>query len=78
MPHGRDVSFSSFFLPFLFLFCFLLILLFFLSSARVTEKGEEREKKRRKKEKGKILNGSHLLVKMMPRHVRVACHINTT
>ncbi len=37
---------------------------------------EKKGEKRRKKEKGKILNGSHLSVKIMPCHVHVACHVN--
>ena len=79
MSHGHDMSFSFFFLLFFFFFVFFSFFLFFsFFSARVTEKGEERGKKRRKKEQGKNLNGSHLSVKIMPCHIRVACHINTT
>jgi hypothetical protein len=72
---------SNYVRNFFFSFCFLLIL-FFLSSIWVTEKGEEKkkekEKKRRKNEKENFLNGSYLSIKMMSRHVCVACHISTT
>lgn len=74
-------SFSFFFFfPFPFIFPFLLILIFFLSSpsSYVTEKGEERKKKEKKrKKKGKFLSGSYFSVKMLPRHICVACHVST-
>jgi hypothetical protein len=40
------------------------------------EKEKEKEKKRRKKEN--FLSESHFSVKIMPCHIRVACHISGT
>lgn len=42
------------------------------------EEGEEKEKgkERRKKGKGNFLSGSYSSVKIIPRHVRVACHFS--
>jgi hypothetical protein len=79
MPHGRDVSFSFFFF-FYFLFSFPFsshssFFPFFCSGHRERRIKGEKDKK---KEKGKILNGPYFSAKIMPRHVRVACHINAT
>jgi hypothetical protein len=64
-----------FFFPFSFSFSFHSCFFpFFCTDHREKEKKGKKREEKNKKEK----NGYHLSVKIMPRHVCVACHINAT